>query len=153
MKLSTRGRYGVRLMIDLALNYTDRPVLLKDIAARQNISEKYLWQLISSLSKAGLVRSIRGARGGYFLAKESDSISLKDIISVLEGQLCLANCIEDSDCCNRSNECITKNIWQVVSSKMLETLESITLSDMVKMQKNKKVDGNYILTGGINEHR
>jgi Rrf2 family cysteine metabolism transcriptional repressor len=92
MKLSTRGRYGVRLMLELALHYGEGPILLKDIAGRQGISEKYLWQLINPLKTAGLVNSLRGARGGYMLGKAPDAVSLKAILLILEGSLCLVDC-------------------------------------------------------------
>lgn len=95
MKLSTKGRFGVRLMIDLALHSGRGPLLLKDIARRQGISEKYLWNLINPLKTVEHVRSIRGAHGGYRLAKQPAEISLKDIMRVLEGCLCLVDCVEN----------------------------------------------------------
>ena len=94
MKLSTKGRYGVRLMFDLALHYGEGTVSLKDVAKRQGISEKYLWHLIPPLKNAGLINSTRGSQGGYVLAKPPHLISLKEILLVLEGSMCLVDCTE-----------------------------------------------------------
>ncbi len=137
MKWSTRGRYGVRLMLDLALHNGEAPVLLKDIARRQGISEKYLWNLISPLKAVGLVRSIRGARGGYRLAKKPSEISLKDIMRVLEGTLCLVDCVETPSACERSPSCITRDVWCEASQNFMKTLESMTLEKMVEKHRGK----------------
>ncbi len=137
MKMSTKGRYGVRLMLDLALHSGEGPVLLKDIAQRQGISEKYLWSLINPLKTVGLVRSIRGARGGYRLAKEPAEISLKDIMCVLEGPLCLVDCVENPSSCKRSPTCITRDVWCEASQGFLKTLEAMTLETMVDRHKVK----------------
>ena len=102
MKLSTRGRYGVRLMLDLALHYGEGPIFLKDIAERQGISEKYLWQLINPLKTTGLINSQRGAHGGYVLGKAPERISLKEILQILEGSLCLVDCVDNPSFCERS---------------------------------------------------
>ena len=137
MKMSTKGRYGVRLMIDLALHSGEGPVLLKDIAQRQGISEKYLWSLINPLKTVGLVRSIRGARGGYQLAKEPAEISLKDIMRVLEGPLCLVDCVENPSSCKRSPTCITRDVWCEASQGFMKTLEAMTLETMVDRHRIK----------------
>ena len=138
MKLSTKGRYGVRLMLDLALHYGEGPVLLKDIAERQDISEKYLWQLTDSLKIAGLINSTRGAHGGYALAKLPSKISLNDVVSVLEGKLCVVDCVNNPKICERAKTCITRDVWSEVSEKISKTLEIITLQDMIEKQKNKE---------------
>ena len=137
MKLSTKGRYGVRLMIDLALHNGEGPVLLRDIARRQGISEKYLWNLINPLKTVGFVRSIRGAHGGYQLAKEPSEISLKDIMRVLEGSLCLVDCVDDPSSCERSPTCITRDVWCEASRGFLKTLEAMTLETMVDRHRVK----------------
>ncbi len=137
MKLSTRGRYGVRLMIDLALHYGNGPIYLKDIAGRQGISEKYLWQLINPLKAAGLVSSTRGAHGGYALAKEPKGISLKEILQVLEGSLCLVDCVDNPASCERAASCISRDIWGEASRGMQRTLADTTLAAMVSRQKEK----------------
>jgi len=137
MKLSTRGRYGVRLMLDLALHYGEGPILLKDIAERQGISEKYLWQLINPLKTTGLVNSLRGAHGGYVLGKAPEAISLKAILQILEGPLCLVACVDNPALCERSLSCISRDIWGEASKNMQQTLEDTTLAAMVERQKEK----------------
>ena len=137
MKLSTRGRYGVRLMLELALHYGEGPVLLKDIAERQGISEKYLWQLINPLKTTGLVNSLRGAHGGYVLGKAPEAISLKAILQILEGSLCLVDCVDNPALCERSLLCISRDIWGEASKNMQQTLEDTTLAAMVERQKEK----------------
>jgi len=137
MKLSTRGRYGVRLMLELALHYGEGPILLKDIAERQGISEKYLWHLINPLKTTGLVNSLRGARGGYVLGKAPEAISLKAILQILEGPLCLVDCVDNPALCERSLSCISRDIWGEASKNMRQTLEDTTLAAMVERQKDK----------------
>jgi len=137
MKLSTRGRYGVRLMLELALHYGEGPILLKDIAERQGISEKYLWQLINPLKTTGLVNSLRGAHGGYVLGKAPEAISIKAILQVLEGSLCLVDCVDNPALCERSLSCISRDIWGEASKNMQQTLEDTTLAAMVERQKDK----------------
>lgn len=137
MKLSTRGRYGVRLMLELALRYGEGPVLLKEIADRQGISEKYLWQLINPLKTTGLVNSTRGAHGGYVLGKAPEEISLKEILRILEGSLCLVDCVDNPSICTRSLSCISREIWGEASKDMQRSLEETTLAAMVERQKGK----------------
>lgn len=140
MKLSTKGRYGVRLMIDLALHYGEGPILLKDIAERQGISEKYLWHLVDSLKISGFVNSTRGSHGGYALAKRPSEVNLNDIVSVLEGKLCLVDCVENPSICKRSQTCAARDVWEEVSEKIAKTLETITLQNMVEKQKSKETN-------------
>ena len=137
MKLSTRRRYSVRIMLDLAVHDDSGPVFLKDIASRQQISQKYLWQLINPLKAMGLIKSVRGANGGYSLAKPASQITLKDIIQVGEGSLSLVDCVEDSRGCDRSDLCVYRDVWMEATRKMLETFESLTLEDMVKRHWQK----------------
>ncbi len=137
MKLSTRGRYGVRLMMDLAIHCGAGPVLLKDIAQRQGISEKYLWQLINPLKTAGLVNSLRGAHGGYVLGRTADDISLREILQVLEGPLCLVDCVDDPSVCERSPSCVSRDIWGEASKNLLQTLAQTTLAGMVAKEKRR----------------
>ncbi len=138
MRLSTKGRYGARAMLDLALNFGKEPVLLKDIARRQEVSEKYLEHSISALRKAGLVRSIRGARGGYILAKSPSEIRLSKIMEVLEGSMAPVDCVDDPQVCHRVNLCVTRDIWAKMKEAIDNILESITLQDMVEQQKKKE---------------
>ncbi len=145
MRLSTKGRYGVRLMFDLALQYGQGAVALKDVAARQDISEKYLWHLVNPLKNAGLIHATRGAHGGYTLAKDPDRITLKDILSVLEGPVCLVECTEKPEICGRSDSCIARDVWAEVTEKMLDALASFTLEQMIEKQKYKKGGVNYCI--------
>ncbi len=136
MKLSTRARYGVRLMLSLSLNYGKGPILLKDIAKKEEISEKYLSLIIIPLRGAGLVNSSRGAYGGYTLAKEPSKITVKEIVDVLEGD-CLVNCINDSSACTRISTCAARDIWVLLGEKISETLQSITLEKLARMSREK----------------
>lgn len=141
MKLSTRGRYGVRLMLELALHYGEGPIFLKEIAERQGISEKYLWQLINPLKTTGLVTSQRGMYGGYALGKAPEVITMKEILQTLEGSLCLVDCVDNPSLCKRSRSCVSREIWGEVSGEMQRTLQNTTLAVMVERQK-KKEEGN-----------
>lgn len=131
MKLTTKGRYGLRLMLDLATHEGSGPILLKDIADRQNLSEKYLWSLIAPLKSAGYVRSLRGAKGGYMLAKSVDEITLKDIVTTLEGSLCLVDCVCDANFCDRRGHCTAHCVWRDISNQMSSIFENITLASML----------------------
>jgi Rrf2 family protein len=138
MKLSTRGKYGARALLDIALHYDGNPVLLKDIARRQDISAQYLEQLMSPLIKAGLVRSIRGARGGVTLAKPPEEIKLSQVIQILEGSTALVECVDDPKICPRSDFCVTRDVWEEMKRAMTQVLESTTLQDLVERQKEKE---------------
>lgn len=137
MKLSTKGRYGARLMLDLALHYGQGSVLLKDVAEHQEISEKYLGHLIPPLKAAGLINSTRGAHGGYILARSPQEITLAEVIQAVEGGMELVECVTAPSVCNRVDFCVTRDIWCLVGGKMRETLGSITLQDMVDRQRQK----------------
>jgi Rrf2 family protein len=138
VKLSTKGRYGVRLMFDLALHYGEGAVSLKDVAKRQEISEKYLWHLIPPLKNAGLINSIRGSHGGYVLAKPPRLISVKEILQILEGSMCLVECTDQPSLCKRSTNCVAREVWAEVTDRMLEALESFTLEGMIEKEKRKR---------------
>jgi Rrf2 family protein len=142
MKLSTRTRYAVRALIELALNEPNKPLQLKIIAERQDISIKYLEQLIAVLRSAGFVKSIRGSKGGYLLAKEPDKIVLNSVFHCLEGNVNTAECVEDKDYCQRSSDCAARELWTKVQQAIEEVLQSITLQDLVDYTKNKE-DLNY----------
>ncbi|MEN6318049.1 MAG: Rrf2 family transcriptional regulator [Syntrophaceae bacterium] len=137
MKLSTRSRYGVRLMVELALNYGKGPLYLKDIAKGQNISEKYLSLIIIPLRGVGLVTSTRGAYGGYNLAKDPSQITMKEIVDVLEGDCSLVDCVKNPSTCPRVPICASHDIWAIIEGKISETLSSITLDMLVKMNQEK----------------
>jgi len=132
MRLSTRSRYGVRLMLELALNKKHEPMFLKDIASSQDISEKYLSQIILPLKNSGLVTTYRGAHGGYLLSKPAEEISLHEIVELLEGDLSLVDCVTSPNVCNRSTACPTRNIWSQMSSLLKNYLKEVTLADLVK---------------------
>ncbi|MFH1783143.1 MAG: Rrf2 family transcriptional regulator [Candidatus Omnitrophota bacterium] len=132
MKVSTRARYGVRLMLQLALNDGNGPFFLKDIARKQEISEKYLSQIIIPLKAKGLVNSIRGAKGGYTLARDMEKITMKDIVEPLEGKFL----ISDSGT-NRSVRCVSRNLWTKLGKAISDTLSSVTLKDLVDEYNQK----------------
>ena len=137
MKISTKGRYGARLMLDLAVNFNGGPILLKDVAKRQDISEKYLGHLIPPLKLAGLINSSRGAHGGYMLAKAPFEISFGEIVKAVEGHPAITECATSPSVCDKSDSCVCRDIWTQLSEKVMQMLESITLQDMVKKQIEK----------------
>lgn len=130
MKLSTKSRYAARLMVNLAWEYEQGPVQLNEIARREEISEKYLSQIVITLRGAGLIQSVRGARGGYLLGKRPSDISLADIVGVMEGGLNIVDCLEQDPRCGRSDSCITRYVWDRVSKAVRETLEDISLEEL-----------------------
>ncbi|NMA70285.1 MAG: Rrf2 family transcriptional regulator [Desulfitobacterium sp.] len=134
MKLSTKGRYGLTAMVDLALNAGEGPVSLRTIAERQGLSENYLEQLISGLRNSGMVNSIRGAQGGYVLGKKAEDIRVGDIIRVLEGPIAAFECEanDDPECCEKLDYCVTRTIREKVRDPVEDVLDSITLADLVK---------------------
>lgn len=134
MKLSTKGRYGLRALIDLALNSEDEAVSISSIASRQNISDSYLEQLVSKLKKAGLVKSVRGAGGGYRLAKEAKDISVGDVLRALEGNLDAVACPgnEESGGCQASDLCVTRYVWQRINDSITEAVDGIMLDQLVE---------------------
>ena len=131
MKISTRGRYGTRMMLDLAAHHDKGPTPLREIAKRQDLSMKYLEQLIIPLKAAGFIRSVRGAKGGYTLALKPNRISVGDILEILEGGLSLVDCVEDPKLCRREKECPTREIWLRMSERLLEELSSLSLQDVL----------------------
>ncbi|HHO75476.1 MAG TPA: Rrf2 family transcriptional regulator [Deltaproteobacteria bacterium] len=137
MKLSTRSRYGVRLMLDLALNSSKGSVFLKDIARKEEISEKYLSLIIIPLKSAGLVNSMRGAHGGYSLAKPASSITLEEIVDVLEGETCLVDCVKDPSSCTRSSTCASRDLWTALNNTISRTLGAITLEELAVKSREK----------------
>ena len=131
MKLSTRTRYAMRAMLELTTNRSRTPLQIKVIARNQGISAKYLEQLMSVLKANGLVRSIRGAKGGYVLAKAADQIKLNDIFMCLEGPVVITECIENKNSCAKSTNCITRGLWLQLQNAVTEILQSTTLQDLV----------------------
>ena len=138
MKLSTRTRYGMRAVLELAENYGKGPLQLKIIAQRQEISVKYLEQLMTVLRSAGFVRSTRGSKGGYLLAKAPEQIKLSDIFHCLEGSVVTVECVENESYCTRTNDCVARQIWAEVQKAVMGVLQSITLQNLVDRAKDKK---------------
>lgn len=137
MKLSTRGRYGTRALLDLALHQGEGPVLLKDIAEREQISVRYLEHLITPLIAGGIVRTTRGAKGGVSLAKPPAEIRLSEVMRLLEGSTALVECVDSPQICSRSKSCVTRDIWGELKQAMDEILDSTTLQDLVERYKRK----------------
>lgn len=143
MKLSTKGRYGLRALIDLAQYSSEAPVSITSISARQGISERYLEQLVSMLKKAGLVSSVRGAGGGYILAKDMSEISVGDILRALEGNLEPVECagLEPDGECQASDMCVTKYVWQRINESISQTVDEIMLNQLVEESRKKGCEG------------
>jgi len=127
----------MRLMLDLALSYGNGPVFLKDIARQQDISEKYLSQIIIPLKSRGLVNSFRGAHGGYVLARHPSQITVQEIMEVLEGEMCFVKCVRDPSVCKRVSLCVTRQVWGILGDAVSRTLESMNLEDLVSMHREK----------------
>lgn len=132
MKLSTKGRYAIRAMLDLALQSGDSPTMVKDISERQGISTLYLEQLFARLNNAGLVRSIRGPKGGFILTKSPSQTKISDILQIMEGSSAPVECVDNATFCSRADSCATRNVWIELKKAMDEVLESTTLQDLVR---------------------
>lgn len=139
MKISTKGRYALRLMLDIALTGGEAPVSLRDVAQRQDISDKYLEQIITPLGRAGLVRSVRGAGGGYLLTRRPEEYTVGEILRVLEGSLAPVSCAEDKGCCGRAEQCVTQEVWEEIAAAVSGVVDHITLADLVKRFHEKSV--------------
>lgn len=139
MKLSTKGRYGLRAFIDLAVFTEEQPVSLASVAGRQEISVSYLEQLMAKLKHAGLVESVRGANGGYRIARPADEISVGDVLRALEGDLTPVECagIDDnaSSYCSSSSQCVSKIVWKRINDSINETVDSINIGELVRESK------------------
>ena len=143
MKLSTKGRYGLRALVDLALNSGSEVVSISSIAQRQGISERYLEQLMSKLKKAGIITSIRGAQGGYVLARSPNEITIGDVLRSLEGNLNAVDCpalLEEGNC-SGSEHCAAKMVWKKINDVINQTVNGIKLSDLIEEQKGAAVCG------------
>jgi Rrf2 family transcriptional regulator, cysteine metabolism repressor len=138
MKFSTRGRYASRALLDLALHRLEEPVLLKDIAKRQQISLSYLEHLITPLIAKGIIRSVKGPKGGICLAKAPKEIKLSEVIQLFEGSNAPVACVDNPDLCSRYELCVMRDIWSEITQAVNSILESTTLQNLVERQKNKK---------------
>lgn len=144
MRITTKGRYALRLMLDLALNSSGELVRIKEIAERQEISDKYLEQIISVLTKAGFVRSIRGPQGGYQLTKKPKDYTVGSILRLTEGSLSPVACLDDMDnSCSRKEECATLMLWEKLDAAIKGVVDTVTLEDLVEWHNSKA--GNYII--------
>ena len=143
MKLSSRSRYGFRAILELAVDYGKGPLQIKTIAKREDISNKYLEQLIAMLKASGLVRSIRGPRGGYELTRPPNEVKLSDVFKTLEGPVVAVECLEHPEFCPRCTDCVTRQVWAEMQSAMMGVLESKTLQDLVDKTKLAEKSGSY----------
>lgn len=144
MLVSTKGRYALRTMVDLAMHSDGEPVKIKDIASRQDISGKYLEQIISILSRAGYVRSIRGNQGGYYLSRPPAEYTVGMILRVTEGSLAPVDCLSGGENpCTRQSECVTLKLWRELDEAITGVVDRYTLEDLIHWQKNMK--DNYII--------
>ncbi len=138
LKLSTKGRYGTRFMLALGALKRAKPVSLKEISGQEDISEKYLWQVVKPLRDAGLITSIAGAHGGYRIAHPLENITLKDIITALEGEIMLTSCLDEPSNCERATTCVTRELWGELSRLVADKLESLTLADLVQRHREMR---------------
>lgn len=138
MKISTRGRYALRLMLDLALNGQDQYVTIKSISERQEISRKYLEQIITVLSRAGFVKSVRGSQGGYKLARPAEEYTVGMILRLIEGSMVPVACMEDDrNQCPRCDKCATLDLWKQLDKAISDVIDNTTLADLAERQKQK----------------
>lgn len=140
MRISTKGRYAMRLMLDLATNQTGEPIRLKDVARRQDISEKYLEQIISILNKAGFVRSIRGPQGGYMLQRSPKDYTVGMILRLTEGSLTPVECAGGENSCNREDNCATRMLWKKLDDAINSVVDTVTLEDLLEWQSAQMND-------------
>ncbi len=151
MKLTTKGRYGLRAVIDLAMYAKTEPVSLSDVAERQNISISYLEQLVAKLKKAGIVQSTRGAQGGYALAKAPEEISVGEVLRALEGSLSPVDCSavdgEGETECSASNFCVTKYVWKRINDSINDTVNNMFLSELLEESSKVKSDATRVEPG------
>ena len=138
MRVSTRGRYGLRAMFELARGFGQAPVLMSTVAERQDLSRKYLHALLTALKSAGLVRSVRGSGGGFALARPPAEIKLSEILRALEGPLSLVDCVADKRACDRSSRCPARRVWQELAGAVEDVLDNVTLKDLATPAKRKR---------------
>ena len=144
MKISTKGRYAVRVMLDLALNNTGECIKVKDIAARQGISEKYLEQIIAVLNKAGYVKSVRGAQGGYRIAKKPEDYTVGMILRLTEGSMATVSCLEEgAPECERCDTCETLEVWKDLYAAINGVIDNVTIADLVERRKRRTENFDY----------
>ncbi|MCL5674701.1 MAG: Rrf2 family transcriptional regulator [Candidatus Omnitrophica bacterium] len=145
MKLSTRTRYGVRALIDIGSHFDGQPILIKDIAKRQEISKIYLEQIMLDLKNAGIVRSVQGTKGGFVLEKEPSLLTIKEVVESLQGRISIVGCITSKTFCHRWPNCPARELWVNVNNAIINTLDSITLEQMII--KERKIEEVFTIYG------
>ncbi|MBQ8753428.1 MAG: Rrf2 family transcriptional regulator [Lentisphaeria bacterium] len=143
MKISTKGRYGLRILIDLAHQDNSKPRLIRDIAQTQQISEKYISRLVIALRQAGLIRSVRGVNGGFHLAKNPKEITLLEVIEVMEGPVSIVECVKYEPVCARRNLCGVRTIWQQLNGNIRSMMKEITLEDILEACRQQNGEENF----------
>lgn len=141
MKISTKGRYGLRILLDLAVHENDTPRMIRDIAESQQISEKYISRLIIDLRRAGMVRSIRGAKGGFRLSRTPAAITLLDVVEAMEGPLAIVDCVAEPGKCPRHCRCITREIWEELNGEIRVSMSRVTLQGIIDRYSARSADG------------
>ncbi len=137
MKISTKARYGLRAMLELALHYGQGPVMMQSIADNQGVSRKYLDTIFTSLKNAGLVHSRRGIGGGHVLTRDPEKVQVGEILRAIEGPISLVDCVSDPKLCDRSHRCVTRDVWSEVSDAIEKVLDNITLAELVRKHAGK----------------
>ena len=137
MKVSTRGRYGLRILMDIAANRTGAPRMIREIAENQGISQKYVSRLVIDLRNAGFIKSLRGVNGGYVLAKPANAISILDVVEAMEGEISIVECVGNPDCCGRCDGCPARPVWKTANDSLRNALGWITLAGAISGYQNK----------------
>lgn len=145
MRVSTKGRYGLRTLVDIALHQDKGAVTLNDIARRQEISVKYLWQVINPLKTSGLLSVTRGAKGGYMLAKRPEDITMLEVVTNLEGPMSLIECLTKEEVCDRIDSCVARSVWLEVNKSVEKSLREITLAEVLRRYAESSEVNNYVI--------
>lgn len=141
MKVSTKGDYGVRALVELAHHYGEGPVQSAEIAARQEVPEPYLDQLLTSLRRAGFIRSVRGPQGGHALIREPGDLKLSEVMAALEGSLAPLACVDDPEACTKTGGCVQRDVWTRVRDATLDILESVSIGDLAEKEREYNRNG------------
>ncbi len=141
MKVSTKGDYGVRALVELAHHFGQGPVQSAEIAARQEVPEPYLDQLLTTLRRAGFIRSVRGPQGGHALIREPHEVKLSEVMVALEGSLAPIACVDDPDACTKRGGCVQRDVWERVRDATREILDGVTIADLAEKERQYRHDG------------
>lgn len=144
MKISTKGRYGLRILLDLAMHDSSKPRLIRDIAQSQQISEKYISRLIIDLRRAKLVQSIRGAKGGFQIAKKPEDITLLQVVEIMEGPLSIVDCVRSPEKCDRNGQCPTRDVWGNVNAKIRDAMQEVTLKEIIELYEAQNAQSGFL---------